>query len=164
MVVAQFQDRMWYAGDPEYDEGTVSYTHNSTTITGSGTNWTSSLVGRYFYIKNPDTSFRSQYIVSAVNSTTSLTLDNPYMGTSGSGLSYVIANDPTTRAELFFCADEETEALTHRGWKRHGEILEDDLVLSLNPETQGRRPCSFSKSRNAGYRMVSAACRKQIPV
>jgi hypothetical protein len=133
MVVAQFQDRMWYGGDPEYDEGTVSYTHNSSTITGSGTNWTSAMEGRYFYLRNPDTSYRAQYIVSAVNSTTSLTLDQPYMGTTASGLSYVIANDPLERNTLYFCADEETEVLTKQGWKHHWELLEDDEALCLDP-------------------------------
>jgi len=34
------------------------------------------------------------------------------------------------------CFDTETEVLTNNGWKNHLTISEDDMVLSLNPETQ----------------------------
>jgi transposase-like protein len=33
------------------------------------------------------------------------------------------------------CHDQETEALTQRGWMRHDEILDSDLVLTLNAAT-----------------------------
>lgn len=134
MVVAQFQDRMWYGGDPEYDEGTVSYTHNSSTITGSGTNWTSAMEGRYFYLRNPDTSYRAQYIVSAVNSATSLTLDQPYMGTTASGLSYVIANDPIERNQLSFSEVDSPESVPLTNVLVIQENTgDDDRIVGLMP-------------------------------
>jgi len=36
---------------------------------------------------------------------------------------------------FFWCADDATEALTSDGWKRHDEIRDGDLILSLNPDT-----------------------------
>lgn len=35
-----------------------------------------------------------------------------------------------------FCADEETEILTSRGWLRHGELRAGDLAWGIDPETQ----------------------------
>lgn len=34
-----------------------------------------------------------------------------------------------------WCLDEETEVLTHDGWKTHGTIREDDLIATLNPDS-----------------------------
>lgn len=35
------------------------------------------------------------------------------------------------------CLDEQTEVLTKRGWLHHSELTGDDLVLSLNTQTNG---------------------------
>jgi hypothetical protein len=37
--------------------------------------------------------------------------------------------------QIFMCVDEETEALTHDGWKSHDELHEGDILLTLNTET-----------------------------
>lgn len=37
------------------------------------------------------------------------------------------------------CYDEETETLTHRGWKKLGEFLPDDKVAAYDPDTQTMR-------------------------
>ena len=34
-----------------------------------------------------------------------------------------------------YCVDDETEILTQRGWKQHSDLLKDDLVYTLNPQT-----------------------------
>ncbi|GAA0941432.1 peptidoglycan-binding protein [Nonomuraea longicatena] len=35
--------------------------------------------------------------------------------------------------DIGYCADEETEILTRRGWRTHREVREGDLVLTLDP-------------------------------
>lgn len=35
-----------------------------------------------------------------------------------------------------FCYDDKTEVLTKRGWQRFVDVHDDDLILSLNPETK----------------------------
>lgn len=66
--------------------GTVAVTNGSTTVTGTGTNFTSAMVGGGF-IKTGDT---ASYKITAVASTTSLTLGSSYSGTTSSGSAYTI--------------------------------------------------------------------------
>lgn len=69
-----------------YSTGTVAVTNGSTTVTGSGTAWTSDMIGQIF--KGPDS---KNYIISAVGSTTELTLSSNYIGTTvASGGSYTV--------------------------------------------------------------------------
>lgn len=67
-----------------YNTGTLTATTGATTITGSGTTWTSAMAGRRVTIED------AFYEVSAFVSTTELTLGNNYAGAGGSGLSYKI--------------------------------------------------------------------------
>lgn len=67
--------------------GTVTMTRDSATVTGSGTAFAASDVGRQFQVGNK----APTYSVSAVASSTSLTLDRVYGGdTVGAGLTYRI--------------------------------------------------------------------------
>lgn len=66
--------------------GTVAVTNGSATVTGTGTNFTSAMVGGGF-IKTGDT---ASYKITAVASTTSLTLGTVYAGTTSSGSAYTI--------------------------------------------------------------------------
>lgn len=67
--------------------GTVTATRNSATVTGSGTSFAGSDVGRQFQVGNR----APTYTISAVASTTSMTIDRVYGDTTvGSGLSYRI--------------------------------------------------------------------------
>lgn len=70
---------------PNYTSGSVTYTTNSRTITGSGTAWDSSFVNRYF---KPGNSANWYHIV-AVSSQT-LTLETPIIEASASSAAYVI--------------------------------------------------------------------------
>lgn len=72
-----------------YAEGTVALTNGSSTVTGTGTTWTSDMVGSVFAIQ----SLNSPYRISSVESTTSITLDANWSGESISGEGYVIAQD-----------------------------------------------------------------------
>lgn len=69
-----------------YSTGTVTVTRNSTTVTGSGTAWAASDVGRQFQAGNR----APAYTITAVASGTSLTLDRVYGGDTASGSAYRI--------------------------------------------------------------------------
>lgn len=69
-----------------YTTGSVSVTINSRTVTGSGTAWTSAMVGRYFNC----TANNNWYRIIAVGSVTSITLDKPYIDGTLSSAGYYI--------------------------------------------------------------------------
>lgn len=78
-----------------YSTGTVTVTNASTTVTGSGTSWTSAMAGRWLKITPTSTADASGdgmwYQISSVASTTSLTLVQPYGGaTVSSGTTYTM--------------------------------------------------------------------------
>ena len=91
--------------DPKTD-GTVSLTHGSATVTGSGTNFVSGDVGKIFRPYNSNTT----YIISAVASTTSMTLTGQYIDPSEEDLTgqeyeiltadYALANDVSKMLEV----------------------------------------------------------------
>lgn len=56
-------------------------------------------------------------------------------GARGGGFFY---SDPSTGDEMF-CVDEQTQALTRRGWVDHDELAESDEILSVDPETNAIR-------------------------
>lgn len=69
-----------------YSTGTLTATNNSRTITGSGTTWDSTMVGRFIRLDGDI----DWYEIIAVGSTTSLTLRYPYMRATASGKAYKI--------------------------------------------------------------------------
>lgn len=69
-----------------YSAGTVTTTNGSRTVTGSGTTWTSAMVGRYFKSSAGDNWYRIVRFVS----TTELTLETPVTESSGGGRTYDI--------------------------------------------------------------------------
>ena len=72
-----------------YETGTVSVTNGSKTVTGSGTTFTSAMAGRKIRIKNENAYYR----ISAFVSTTEITLENNYQGSTDSALTYKIYKD-----------------------------------------------------------------------
>lgn len=74
----------------KYATGTVVATNGSTTITGSGTTFTSAMVGRYFQV-NDVTGDGNWYRITGYNSATSLTIENKYDGATTSGKAFIIA-------------------------------------------------------------------------
>lgn len=66
-----------------YTTGTATVTLNSTAVTGSGTTWTPSMVGRYFQITD-STGLGDGYFyrIASVLSTTSITLEQTYEGST----------------------------------------------------------------------------------
>lgn len=58
-------------GTNAYAVGTLAVNNDSTAVTGTGTTWTAGMVGRYILIKE------FWYLIAAVPSMTSITLDSP---------------------------------------------------------------------------------------
>lgn len=72
----------------DYTTGTVTLTNGSATVTGSSTVFTESMIGRGF--KTTDGSDGYTYKVAGYASGTSITLEEPYIGLSNSGITYKI--------------------------------------------------------------------------
>lgn len=74
----------------QYTTGTITATNGSTTITGSGTTFTAAMVGRYFKV-NDETGDGNWYRITGYSSSTSITIENKYDGSTVSGKNYIIA-------------------------------------------------------------------------
>lgn len=72
-----------------YETGTVTATNGSKTITGSGTTFTAAMAGRKIRMSGENAYYR----ISAFVSTTELTLEVPYQGTTGASKTYSIYKD-----------------------------------------------------------------------
>lgn len=75
-----------YTGTDVYTTGTLSVNQGSTTVTGSGTTWTSAMIGRQIFISN------RWYVIANVGSTTSITLATAFADANVSGGTYRIAD------------------------------------------------------------------------
>jgi hypothetical protein len=74
----------------DYTDGTVSVTSGVSTITGTGTTWTAAMVGRYFQVNNDGAWYR----ILSWTSTTSMTLETDYDGSTAAGVNYTIGESP----------------------------------------------------------------------
>lgn len=83
---SQFRRDSEFTIPATYDDGTVTVTSGSATVTGASTLFTSDLEDRQFYIGG----IAPFYDVASVDSSTQITLSRVYNGASGSGLSYNI--------------------------------------------------------------------------
>ena len=72
-----------------YETGTVTVTNGSKTVTGSGTTFTAAMVSRKFKVSSDNAYYR----ISAFVSTTEITLETPYEGTTASAKTYTIFKD-----------------------------------------------------------------------
>jgi len=77
-------------GQADYTTGTITATNGSATITGSGTTFTSGMVGRFLKVDDDG----EWYEIDSFSSTTSITLKTKYQGTTVSGASYTIGEMP----------------------------------------------------------------------
>jgi len=91
--ICQAYNFSWLYGDSSfitvapYSTGTVTATEGSATITGSGTTFTSSMVGRKIYLEN------ATYTIATYVDATGITLSTNYAGGGGAGLTYKIYQD-----------------------------------------------------------------------
>lgn len=81
----------------DYTTGTLS-TAGTTTITGSGTSWNASMIGKYLQVTPTAVAATNGdgfwYKITAVASTTSLTIDKAYAGSNVTGGTYTIGQMP----------------------------------------------------------------------
>ena len=103
-VVTLFQDRMVYCRGEKYSTGTVT-TNGSTTVTGSGTAWTSAMAGRYIEISGEP----APLLISAASATSITT--STAATTSAAGKTYVVYPDPTYRRKLLYSEQDEPESV-----------------------------------------------------
>jgi len=139
----------------DYTAGTVDIiTNASGAVTGSGTTWTSPMAGRYIRVTRGDTAASSGdhvwYEISAIGSTTTLTLDKNYEGTSlttGAAAAYIIGQMPILpeeyhnlpvykAAQIYWATRDETRA---DRFKR----LHDEGLLKLKRD-HGNRSTDMS--------------------
>jgi hypothetical protein len=111
--IETFANRIWLAGNKIYSTGTIAVTQTTTTVTGAGTAWTEAMIGMNFRILADS----KVYTITAVASTTSLTISEAYLATTrtvstyniyqyGSILFYsYIDQDGNARSESFPGAD-----------------------------------------------------------
>jgi hypothetical protein len=85
-ITYSYQQKIRDYNVADYTTGNISAVANGgTTVTGSGTSWTAGMVGKYLRITASNSANVGDglwYKISAVGSTTSLTLDTPYTGTA----------------------------------------------------------------------------------
>ena len=101
----------------QYKTGTVSVTNGSATVTGSGTGWSAEIAAGDLFTIVGDNAW---YEVASVGSNTSITLSANYAGTTGSGKSYAISRDFTTRLALPYPqkGDIETASIIKRAFEQ----------------------------------------------
>jgi hypothetical protein len=81
-----------------YNTGTITLTNGSATVTGSGTTFTSGMVGRQLKVNG------FIFTISAFASTTSITIDETWLGATAAGNSYTIVTAYITPTETDFHA------------------------------------------------------------
>ena len=105
-VVVWNQDRLFYLADVIYSTGTVSISSSSGTVTGVGTSFTASMIGKWIYMAG-DSRGRE---VTAVASTTSITV-SPVGDTTLSGVAFELKTNPAERNVIYFSEPEEPESV-----------------------------------------------------
>lgn len=94
----------------DFTTGTVTVVQSNQTVTNSGTNFTATMVGRYFQVT--DGTDGNWYRISGFTDTSNLILENYYQGTSGAGKVYRIG-------EVMNLPDEYQEAPVDYAMYRH---------------------------------------------
>ena len=82
---------------PIFTTGTASFTNNGNIVAGSGTGWSSGLVGLWIYLTNNPV---ATYKIIAVNSATSLKISPPFAGATAVAQGYAISGDTDLAQEF----------------------------------------------------------------
>ena len=139
-VLISHYSRLWAAVDMTYTEGSVVLTNSSTTVTGIGTGWTSSMAGRVLY---PNVSGNTKsYTISSVNTTNqTLTLSSEYDGTTSPFADYAIAPGGQSALRIFYSMVDYPDS-----WNKE-EADGDYLTITEDPQAgdmTGLMPLSSS--------------------
>lgn len=112
---------------PYYNTGTIAVANGSASVTGSGTTWTSDMIGMIFKASADDI----EYTVLSVASTTSLTLNKVYDGTTIASLgTYEIGSAGTEQIEVDPLPDK-VEQLRYKAQLRPLKLVADNDVPEL---------------------------------
>lgn len=103
-AITSFASRVFAAGDVDYKEGCVSASPGSLTVTGIGTSWPSTFVGRQILIDGCE----PRTIVALSGQTA--TLDGPIIGRSRSYSRYRIAPHPGEALTIYYSEPGEPES------------------------------------------------------
>lgn len=95
----RYERRMRDMSQADYTTGTVVLTNNSTTITGTGTTFTSAMVGRWIRIDDPNGD-GMWYKIIGFTSTTVMTLEKAYDGDTTTSLAFTISEMPDIPEEF----------------------------------------------------------------
>lgn len=87
-----------FASADEYATGTITLTNSSSTVLGSGTTFTSAMVGRQLKTSG------YVFTITAFNSSTSVTIDQSWLGATTASLSYSIVQAYITPSDSDFHA------------------------------------------------------------
>lgn len=97
-ITINYKRRIRDLSAADYTTGTLSVTSSSTTVTGSGTSWTTNMAGRWLNIpqtaSNTTSGDDEWYQISSVTNSTTLVLDNAYQGSTVTGGTYTIGEVP----------------------------------------------------------------------
>ena len=112
----------------QYRTGTVTVTNGDATVTGVGTSWLSNLSIGDIFIRIGD---NGSYFVGSITNDTSLELTAPYVGVTGSGVSYAVTTDftPNSALGLLSPTDLETAITFNANMTAIDEALADRPAL-----------------------------------
>lgn len=79
-------------GEDNYSTGTITCARGGTSVTGSGTTWTSNVAPGQFVLRNNGSTFRYLGVVKSVNSNTSITLEDVSIGDAPASSNYLITS------------------------------------------------------------------------
>lgn len=96
-LIIYYEPKGFTFSQDDYTTGTVSLTQGSTTVTGSGTTFTSSMVGREFRVTDGSDGY--DYRIAGYTSGTVLTLEEPFLGVSGAGKTFILGEAPIYPSE-----------------------------------------------------------------
>jgi len=135
-LLANMLDRDMTADD--YTTGSVTVTNNDATVTGSGTTFTASMVGRWFKTDNDPTFYR----VASFTSTTSIELETVWEGSTAAGASYTIGEAPEIPPELHELLPHGAAADFYAGPKKDFTAAQyhNNYFWTLDYNNSGRLP------------------------
>ena len=98
-IIRSHKGRLWGYGRCSEQTGTAAATNASTTVTGSGTDWTDAAIGRLIWFLGDS----KTYEVASVTNATTLVLTTAYTGSTHAGPNFysIQPKDPN----LLFCSD-----------------------------------------------------------
>lgn len=140
IVYEGYQDSLYFPDD--YTTGTIAINNAAAGVTGSGTTWTSSMVGRFLQPSGG----KFWYDIKSFVSTTSIALVNYFQEASISGSAYTIAELPRLPVEFHYTPIYAAVADYYRPnnaekAKQFDQLYARDLIMLQNKyksKTKGR--------------------------